>query len=51
MSGRTVKELGLKPLAKVVSLGWAAVDPSIMGEGPVPASKKALARQDLRSRI
>ncbi|WP_054842368.1 acetyl-CoA C-acetyltransferase [Vulcanisaeta distributa] len=48
MSGKMVKELGLKPLARVVSLGWAAVDPSIMGEGPVPASKKALAKAGLR---
>ncbi|MGC8543427.1 MAG: acetyl-CoA C-acetyltransferase [Vulcanisaeta sp.] len=48
MSGKMVKELGLKPLARVVSLGWAAVDPSIMGEGPVPASRKALAKAGLR---
>lgn len=51
MSGRMVKELGLKPLARVVSLGWAAVDPSIMGEGPVPASRRALAKAGLRLRI
>ena len=37
-----VNEYGLKPLARIVSMGWAAVEPSIMGEGPVPASKKAL---------
>jgi acetyl-CoA C-acetyltransferase len=48
MSGRKVRELGVKPLARVVSLGWAAVDPSIMGEGPVPASRKALAKAGLR---
>ena len=48
MSGRKVRELGVKPLAKIVSLGWAAVDPSIMGEGPVPASGKALAKAGLR---
>jgi acetyl-CoA C-acetyltransferase len=48
MSGRKVRELGVKPLAKIVSLGWAAVDPSIMGEGPVPASRKALAKAGLR---
>ncbi len=51
MSGKMVKELGLKPLARVVSLGWAAVDPSIMGEGPVPASRRALAKAGLRLRI
>jgi acetyl-CoA C-acetyltransferase len=48
MSGRKVRELGVKPLARIVSLGWAAVDPSIMGEGPVPASRKALAKAGLR---
>jgi len=48
MSGRKVRELGVKPLTRVVSLGWAAVDPSIMGEGPVPASRKALAKAGLR---
>lgn len=44
MSHKKVREYGLKPLAKVKALGWAAVPPSIMGEGPVPASKKALKR-------
>jgi acetyl-CoA C-acetyltransferase len=48
MSGKKVSELGVKPLARIVSLGWAAVDPSIMGEGPVPASRKALAKAGLR---
>ena len=37
-----VNEYGMNPLARIVSMGWAAVEPSIMGEGPVPASKKAL---------
>lgn len=37
----------LKPLAKVVSWGIAGVDPTIMGIGPVPASKKALAKVGL----
>jgi acetyl-CoA acetyltransferase family protein len=35
---------GLKPLARLVSWGLAGVDPHIMGIGPVPASKAALAR-------
>jgi acetyl-CoA C-acetyltransferase len=48
MSGKKVRELGVKPLARIVSLGWAAVDPSIMGEGPVPASRKALTKAGLR---
>ncbi|MEM0156147.1 MAG: acetyl-CoA C-acetyltransferase [Thermoplasmataceae archaeon] len=42
MSGRKLKEYGLKPMAKVKAFGWAAVDPSIMGLGPVPASERAL---------
>ncbi len=42
MSKEKVKELGLEPMAKIISLGWAGVEPSVMGEGPVPASKKAL---------
>ncbi|WP_419961172.1 acetyl-CoA C-acetyltransferase [Psychrobacillus sp. BM2] len=37
----------LKPLAKIVSWGVAGVDPSIMGIGPVPASKKALEKAGL----
>jgi 3-oxoadipyl-CoA thiolase len=36
--------LGLKPLARVVATGVAGVDPAVMGVGPVPASRKALAR-------
>ena len=42
MSKKKANELKLKPLAKIVSMGWAGVDPSVMGEGPVPASRKAL---------
>jgi len=38
------RELGLRPLARVVSTAVAGVDPAIMGIGPVPASRKALAR-------
>ena len=37
-----VAKKGLKPMAKIVSYGWAGVDPSIMGFGPVEAVKKAL---------
>ncbi|MDA8054648.1 MAG: acetyl-CoA C-acetyltransferase [Thermoplasmatales archaeon] len=46
-SGKKVKEYGLKPISKISTFGWAAVDPSIMGEGPVPASRKALANAGL----
>ena len=42
MSREKAVEYNLKPLAQVVSLGWAGVDPSMMGLGPVPASRKAL---------
>lgn len=42
MSAERAQALGLKPIAKVVSLGLAGVDPSIMGYGPVPSTEKAL---------
>lgn len=42
MSKKKMKEYGLEPMAKIVSIGWAGVDPSVMGEGPVPATQKAL---------
>jgi acetyl-CoA acyltransferase len=42
MSAERAKSLGLTPIAKVVSLGIAGVDPSIMGYGPVPSTEKAL---------
>jgi acetyl-CoA acetyltransferase family protein len=42
MEAEEAKKRGLEPLAKIVSIGWAAVDPSVMGRGPVPATKKAL---------
>ena len=35
-----------KPLAKIVSWATCGVDPSLMGSGPIPASKKALRKQD-----
>ena len=41
-SKEKAKKLGLTPLATVKSLGWAAVHPSVMGKGPVPASRMAL---------
>jgi acetyl-CoA acyltransferase 2 len=42
-SARFASERGLKPLGRLVSWGIAGVDPRIMGIGPVPASRKALA--------
>ena len=47
-SKEKVSEHKLKPLAKVISMGWAGVDPSVMGKGPVPASQKALAKAGLK---
>jgi 3-oxoadipyl-CoA thiolase len=41
------KELGREPLARVVSVGAAGVDPGYMGIGPIPASRKALERAGL----
>ena len=39
-----MKELGLKPLARIKAFASAGVDPKYMGMGPVPASQKALQR-------
>lgn len=47
MSAEKAEALGLKPIARVASVGLAGVDPSIMGIGPVPASANALARLNL----
>lgn len=41
------RERQLKPLGRLISWGVAGVDPSVMGIGPVPASKAALAKADL----
>jgi acetyl-CoA C-acetyltransferase len=46
-SESAVKKYGLKPMARVVSMAIAGVDPSIMGVGPVPATQKALKRAGL----
>jgi 3-oxoadipyl-CoA thiolase len=40
----TARELGLQPLARIVSTAVAGVDPAVMGIGPIPASRKALER-------
>ncbi|GEO95665.1 acetyl-CoA C-acetyltransferase [Kocuria turfanensis] len=44
MSDTRAKELGLTPLARIVSTGLSALSPEIMGLGPVEASRQALAR-------
>jgi 3-oxoadipyl-CoA thiolase len=47
MSAKKAKELGLKPLARLVAATSAGVEPRIMGVGPVPAVHKALKRAGL----
>lgn len=46
-SGEAVKKYKLKPMAKVLSRAIAGVDPSVMGTGPIPATRKALKRAGL----
>ena len=48
MSEEKAKELGVKPMATFVSGALAGVDPSIMGVGPVAATKKAMAKADYK---
>lgn len=47
MSEEKAKELGVEPLATIVSYASAGVDPKIMGTGPIPASKKAMEKAGL----
>jgi acetyl-CoA C-acetyltransferase len=47
MSADKAKELGIKPMARIRSFASGGVDPSLMGMGPVPASRKALAKAGL----
>ena len=47
MSQEKAEELGLKPMASIVSYATGGVDPSIMGVGPVPAVTKAMAKANL----
>ena len=49
MSKDTAKSKGIKPLATIRSLGFAGVDPTIMGAGPVPASRMALEKIGLKA--
>ena len=48
MSKKKMKEYGLEPMARIISMGWAGVDPSVMGEGPVPATQMALKHAKLQ---
>ena len=47
-SDEGLKAIGATPLARVIASATAGVDPNYMGEGPIPATKKALARAGLR---
>jgi acetyl-CoA C-acetyltransferase len=44
MSAKEAARRGLTPLARIASFATAGVDPAVMGSGPIPSSKKALAR-------
>ena len=48
-SDEAVKKYNLEPMAKIVSMAVAGVDPAIMGIGPVPATNKALERAGLKA--
>ena len=48
MSGEKVKELGVKPIAKLVACAAGGVEPRIMGVGPIPATQKALAKAGMK---
>lgn len=47
MKESKAKSLGVEPLARIVSYAWAGVEPDLMGYGPVPATRKALAKAGL----
>ena len=48
MSEEKAKELGVTPLATIVSYATEGVDPAIMGTGPIPTVRKALEKADLK---
>lgn len=48
MSAEKARELGIQPLARVITMAVAGVRPDIMGIGPVPAMKKALQRAGMQ---
>ena len=49
MSREAAQARGVKPLASIKSIGFAGVDPTIMGAGPVPASQKAIRQAGLKA--
>jgi acetyl-CoA C-acetyltransferase len=50
MSKETAKKKGIVPMATIRSIGFAGVDPTIMGAGPVPASRMALEKAGLQAK-
>jgi len=50
MSKDTAEEKSIKPMATIRSIGFAGVDPTIMGIGPVPASRRALQKVGLEAK-
>jgi len=50
MSQIRAEQLNIKPLAKIKAISWVGVNPGVMGQGPVPASKKALAQAGLEAK-
>ncbi|GAB6037311.1 acetyl-CoA C-acetyltransferase [Fundidesulfovibrio butyratiphilus] len=44
VSAAKAKEMGLKPMARLISYGTGAVEPNVMGLGPIPATRQALSR-------
>ncbi|NHJ26327.1 MAG: acetyl-CoA C-acyltransferase, partial [Candidatus Lokiarchaeota archaeon] len=49
MEAEEAKKRGIEPMARIISMGWAGVDPHTMGRGPVPATKKALEYAGLKA--
>jgi acetyl-CoA acyltransferase len=49
MDRETAEAKGVKPLARIVSIGFAGVEPNIMGTGPVPSSQRALKAAGLQA--
>jgi acetyl-CoA C-acetyltransferase len=49
MEAEEAKKRGIEPMARIISIGWAGVDPHTMGRGPVPATKKALEYAGLKA--
>lgn len=47
MSKEAMESHDMKPMAKILSMGWAGVDPSVMGRGPVPSTEMAFKKAGL----